>query len=254
MSLTISRRLGLLVAIAAFVTLAVIAIQLVNLRGALLAERQRAIAMQLESALSILKGFDDRVKKGELALEEAQARAKQVVGSIRFGENDYFFAYTPEGVTLMHAKQEFIGSNRWDAKGEGGVYQVRELIGAAKRGGDFVSYAVPRAGSTVPADKIGHARMFEPWNWVIGTGLYTDHLATTFWGHATQAGLLAIFMLILLAAIAYYLARGLINPVQALTRATERLANGDTAVGVPAVGRQDEVGAMARSVEVFRRR
>ncbi len=252
MSLTISRRLGLLVAIAAMVSLAAIAIQLLTLRNTLVQERQGAVVLQVQSALSILKSYDDRVKKGELSLADAQNGAKQTLRSIRFGENDYFFGYTTDGVNVFHARPEYEGKNRWDNKDQNGIYTIRELIGNAQRGGDFLFYSQPRAGSSAPADKVSYSQMFEPWSWMVGTGLYMDDIATTFWRRAQQAGLIALGMLLFLGLAAYYLARGLVNPVQALTGVMGRLADGDTSVDVPAVEQKDEIGAMARTVEVFK--
>jgi len=45
---------------------------------------------------------------------------------------------------------------------------------------------------------------------------------------------------------------GIARPVQRLTGLMNRLASGDTDMAVPDTGRHDEVGAMARAVEVFR--
>jgi methyl-accepting chemotaxis protein len=252
MSLTISRRLGLLVAIAAVISLSAIAVQLLVLRSTLFEERQRAVTLQVQSAMSILKRFDEQAKKGELTAEDAQERAKQVIRSIRFGENDYFFGYATDGLTIIHARPEFEGKNRWDFKDDAGVYTVREHIANAKRGGGFLSYSIPRAGSTVPADKIGYAQMFEPWNWVIGTGLYIDDIDTAFWTRAEEAGVYALGLLAILGFAAYSLSRGLVKPVQALTSVMARLAEGDTTLHIPATGQKDEIGEIARTVEVFR--
>lgn len=48
------------------------------------------------------------------------------------------------------------------------------------------------------------------------------------------------------------LARNLGRPVVAMTDVMRGLANGDTSVTVPEIGRKDEIGAMAAAVEVFR--
>jgi methyl-accepting chemotaxis protein len=252
MSLTISRRLGLLVAIAAVVSLTAIAGQLASLRSTLFEERRRAVVLQVESAMSILKRYDEDVKKGSLQLADAQERAKQVLRTIRFGENDYFFGYNMEGVTQFHARPEFEGKNRWDARDDQGIYTVREHVANARRGGGFLNYKIPRAGQTVPADKIGYTKGFEPWGWAVGTGLYIDDLEKTFWDRVQEAAFWALGLLGILCLSAYYLARGLINPVKALTETMGRLADGDTATAIPATDQKDEIGAMARAVEVFK--
>lgn len=49
------------------------------------------------------------------------------------------------------------------------------------------------------------------------------------------------------------LSRGNADPIVRMTDAMTRLAHGDKAVDVPALGRGDEVGRMAEAVEVFKR-
>jgi methyl-accepting chemotaxis protein len=57
--------------------------------------------------------------------------------------------------------------------------------------------------------------------------------------------------LLLGAAVAYW-SMGAIRPLNALTQAMKRLADGDVSVTVPSLGRGDEVGAMASTVEIFK--
>jgi methyl-accepting chemotaxis protein len=54
--------------------------------------------------------------------------------------------------------------------------------------------------------------------------------------------------LVLGGAVAYW-SMGAIRPLSALTQAMKRLADGDFSVTVPSLGRGDEVGAMASTVE-----
>jgi methyl-accepting chemotaxis protein len=59
-----------------------------------------------------------------------------------------------------------------------GAHPVRDLIAAAKRGGDFVSY---RAGSLSGiSPKLSYAAPFEPWQWAICTGIYVDDVDTRY--------------------------------------------------------------------------
>ncbi len=50
----------------------------------------------------------------------------------------------------------------------------------------------------------------------------------------------------------WLLARSIAAPVDAMTSAMRRLADGDNAVAVPALGRKDEIGAMAQAVLTFK--
>jgi methyl-accepting chemotaxis protein len=62
----------------------------------------------------------------------------------------------------------------------------------------------------------------------------------------------AALAMALAAAMGWLLSRGIGAPVVALTGTMKRLASGDNAVEVPAIGRGDEIGDMAAAVQVFK--
>ena len=55
------------------------------------------------------------------------------------------------------------------------------------------------------------------------------------------------------AFLAFLLGRGMSRPLVAITAVMNRLSSGDTSVEIPSGERKDEVGTMARAVDVFRR-
>ncbi|MBY0431036.1 MAG: HAMP domain-containing protein, partial [Rhodospirillales bacterium] len=71
-------------------------------------------------------------------------------------------------------------------------------------------------------------------------------------GALSAGGLLAAAALLAGLLSAWVVGRGITRPVRAMTAIMSRLASGDTAITVPALRHRDEVGAMARAVEVFR--
>jgi len=54
------------------------------------------------------------------------------------------------------------------------------------------------------------------------------------------------------AAIALLTARAIATPIHGMTAAMGRLAGGDTSMGVPGLGRGDEIGEMAEAVQIFK--
>jgi methyl-accepting chemotaxis protein len=60
------------------------------------------------------------------------------------------------------------------------------------------------------------------------------------------------FTAVAAAAIAFVLRRDIATALAAMRAAMDRLANGDLHVSIPGAGRADEIGAMAKSVEVFK--
>jgi methyl-accepting chemotaxis protein len=66
---------------------------------------------------------------------------------------------------------------------------------------------------------------------------------------STVLGVLAV---VLGVVVSWLVARSITGPVGALTGTMRRLADGDLEVGVPFAGDRDEMGEMARAVEVFK--
>jgi methyl-accepting chemotaxis protein len=254
MTLTISRRLALLVGLAVLAIIVTIAIQLVMLRSSLVEERKAAIKGQVETAVSIVKEFSDAAAKGLLPEAEAQQRAKAALRDIRFGHNDYFFVYLENGTNIVLGTiPQNEGKNFMDAKDPTGFPYVRENIAAGMSGGGFRYYSFPRPGSgDQPLPKLSYSLEAKPWNWIVSTGVYIDDLDATFYGAARRvigwaAGLIAV-----LGIVAFVLSRGLVKPLRAITAATTELASGKLDVAVPGAGRRDELGRIAQALDVFK--
>jgi len=81
---------------------------------------------------------------------------------------------------------------------------------------------------------------------IIAEGRSTMALART-----VQSGLLVLILLVG-AAAALLIARSIIRQIAGMTRAMSRLAAGETALTVPSQDANDEMGEMAKAVEVFR--
>ncbi|MCK1388827.1 methyl-accepting chemotaxis protein [Bradyrhizobium sp. 21] len=62
-----------------------------------------------------------------------------------------------------------------------------------------------------------------------------------------------VVILVLAMVLAFLLGRGLSRPLAAITAVMNRLSSGDTDVTIPGSDRRDELGTMAKAVDVFRR-
>jgi methyl-accepting chemotaxis protein len=69
---------------------------------------------------------------------------------------------------------------------------------------------------------------------------------------ARDLGLAALLIGLLATAAGVWFARSLTRPLSALNGAMTRMAQGDLSLNVPGTDRADELGAMAKTVEVFR--
>src|SRR5262249_34438136 len=255
MNLTISRRLGLLVAVAVVASLIAIAMQLMMMRSAMVEERKSAIKGQVQTAMSIVGEFKAAADKGQLTEAEAQERALAVLRDIRYGNNDYLFMYRENGVLIIAGPNTgIVGKNLIDAKDPTGFQFVRAFIAAGARdGGDFTYLMFPRPGhGDTPLPKLAYSLEARPWNWVISTGVWIDDIDTAFHAQVQKVAIWAAVLIGTLCAAAFWLSRGLVKPLRALTAAVTELASGNLDVAIPAAGRGDELGKIAKAIEVFK--
>ena len=88
----------------------------------------------------------------------------------------YIFIYTLDGVNVNDPnKPENLGKNMIDIRDVNGVPILRSLIAAAPTGA-FVHYVWEKPTTGKRSPKIASAVIFEPWRWLIGSGVYIDDI------------------------------------------------------------------------------
>jgi len=205
------------------------------------------------AAKTIAKEFNDRASKGEMDLEVAQNMAKTAIRSMRYGDGEYLFAYDDKANSIIHGvKPEREGKNFIDSKDENGYVYLPDLIKKAKAGGGHIFYMFPHAGSTVSVPKVSSAVYFEPWNWVIGTGVYIDDIDEEFWQNIRKFALLFGAVLVVISGVAIVLARAIATPIEELAGVTQRIGRGDYDLTVPALKRRDEIGVLAVAIDTLK--
>jgi methyl-accepting chemotaxis protein len=114
----------------------------------------------------------------EIAEEKLKANASSQIASLRYGpENkDYFWINDTRPFMIMHPyKPELNGTDLKEYRDPKGKALFVEFVKACKEKGEgFVDYLWPKYGAKDPQPKLSFVRLFAPWNWVIGTGLYID--------------------------------------------------------------------------------
>ncbi|MFY4807787.1 methyl-accepting chemotaxis protein [Aliarcobacter butzleri] len=110
--------------------------------------------------------------------KELKAKALEEISKIRFGQDGYFFVYDYDGTNIMHpVNPALVGKNLMENKSKKGVYYIKDLIEAAKKGGGTVLFDFPKSKDDPKLyDKIGYADGLQEWKWMIGTGVYIDNV------------------------------------------------------------------------------
>ncbi|MFW2579127.1 methyl-accepting chemotaxis protein [Aliarcobacter butzleri] len=110
--------------------------------------------------------------------KELKAKALEEISKIRFGQDGYFFVYDYDGTNIMHpVNPALVGKNLMENKSKKGVYYIKDLIEAAKKGGGTILFDFQKTKDDPKLyDKIGYADGLQEWKWMIGTGVYIDNV------------------------------------------------------------------------------
>ena len=134
----------------------------------------RDVAAPLVVALDELRASE---QAGELTREQAQTRAKTLLKTVRFADNDYFFTYDLDLNAIAHPDERFQGRNLTDMQDPDGKYVLREARDLVQdQGSGYIDYRWERLDGAEPSPKVGYVFLYEPWEWMIGTGVYVDDI------------------------------------------------------------------------------
>ncbi len=130
----------------------------------------------VDQAISVFEAGHDASGTGD---EETRKQdAIRVIDKMRWGLDGkgYFWIQDVEGNMVHHPiKPALNGKNLMGMKDPDGKLFFKEMDEKAKRdGGGFVDYKWPKPGFEKPQDKISYVKLFKPWGWIIGGGIYLE--------------------------------------------------------------------------------
>ncbi len=253
-SFRIAHRVSTLIALSAAGLIIVAGMMLMDLRGSLIEQKQNELRQLVESAAAIADANHKRAEAGEISLEEAQQLSLTAIGDIRYNGSDYFWVNDMQSVMVMHPiKPALNGKDLSGLKDKAGTQIFVEFAKVVSaEGAGYVRYLWPKPGSEQPEPKESYVKGFEPWGWIIGTGVYIDDLNAIFWQKAMVIGGTIAAILVGIAVLSMLIARSITRPISGMIDSMRSLAGGDLTVEIPGIGRHDEIGDMADAVQVFR--
>ncbi|GLQ55036.1 methyl-accepting chemotaxis protein [Devosia nitrariae] len=255
MTIRISSRLYLMGAIALAMMTVGTFFSVINTQNRLVEERKTMLTAMTDNVASMVAAYEAMEKSGDLTTEEAQARALAAIRPMRYNGGEYFWVNDANSRVLMHPiKAELEGqdlSGMEDVNGKRIFAEFARTVRESATGSGFVDYFWPKPGQEEAQPKLSHVKGTS-WGWIVGTGVYTDDLTAMFWSNARILGLALVAGVLVMGAAAFLITRSITRPVNALTNAMGKLAEGDLSIEVPAAKSRDEIGDMARAVLVFK--
>ena len=213
-------------------------------------EQTRAI---VDMARNMALGLQKQVAAGQMTKEAAIAEFSKRGNTLTFDNgNGYVFAYTMDGVTVLAPVASQIGENHLDVD-TGGRKLVRELRdGIVKDGEVMLRYEYRRPGQDDLIQKFSYAVPIPGWNMFVGTGAHLDDLDTRMKPLAWVLGLAFFGIALVAGGIASMIGRSIARPLDQLGARMQDIAQGRLDGEIPGIGRGDEIGTMAATVQIIK--
>jgi methyl-accepting chemotaxis protein len=207
----------------------------------------------VETARTMALGLQKQVEAGKLTKEAAIEEWAQRIRTMTYDKGDgYLFSYTMDGITVSAPNAKQIGTNRLDVE-TAGRKLVRELRGGVADKGDVtLYYQYMKPGEEKVIRKMSYAVGIPNWNLFVGTGAYLDDLDAKLMPIAMALGGAILAIAAIAGVIAWLMGRSITRPLGQLGTSMQALAEGKLDEDVPGIGRRDEIGAMAATVQVFK--
>ncbi len=195
---------------------------------------------ETQEAMSICQVMYDRYLAGEMTLEEAQLESANIIRELKYNDGSgYFWVDTSKGINVVLLGRDTEGQSRWDSVDPNGTYFIQEMIkNGMQSGGGYTNLMFAKPNETEPLPKINYTAYFEPFDWVMGTGVWVDYIDTLKSEYELQSSkaltstirnsiITMIILLLIGIAIAVYMGKRITTPIKLATNQMVRMSNND---------------------------
>ncbi len=195
---------------------------------------------ETQEAMSICQVMYNRYLAGEMTMEEAQKESADIIRELKYNDGaGYFWIDTSKGINVVLLGRDTEGQSRWDSVDPNGAYFIQEMIkNGMQEGGGYTNLMFAKPNETEPLPKINYTAYYEPFDWVMGTGVWVDYIDTLKAEYISQAQdslnstitssiVTLIVLLIIGIAIAVYMGKRITSPLIVATSQMVRMSNND---------------------------
>ncbi len=138
---------------------------------------------------------------------EMKEKALEQLNQMRLKDGNYFWVNDTDMNMVMNPSNPSLnGKSVADLKDTKGKRIFKEVVDICKSKGEgTVSYWWTKAGKGGDFPKLSYVKLFKPWNWIIGMGIYTDDIDSALHEKQTKLNHTINNMIMLIVAIAVLL-------------------------------------------------
>ncbi len=234
------------------ITITLVYYILPQIKDAILEKKKEGLKNVVELAYTTFAGFDKEVKAGEITLDTAKIKAEQIIKYMRFEGENYYFVFDFEKMLIQPVKIERENKPLSYFKDDhNNQYLIRAVEICKSDGEGFVFYYRTKPKTDITLPKLSYVRLFKPWGWIIGAGVYFDDIEKEYANIRNE--ILAVFLtiLLLLMIISYFNTKyAIIKPIKKLKDIAREISNGNFKTELESFS-NDEIGNLSQAFSIM---
>ncbi|SEI42202.1 methyl-accepting chemotaxis protein [Allopseudospirillum japonicum] len=223
-------------------------VSLRNLHEELLNARKEKVQEMVEGAYTLAEYYYQQ--RDQLGEEGARLAAMEAIRAIRYGKSGYLWINDQKHRLIMHPmKPQSEGKDMTQVKDASGKFHWQEMVQVVQqKGAGFVDYTYIGPQFDQPQDKVSYVQGFQPWGWVLGSGVFLQDVNDIFYANLIQNLLALSVVVVLVMLIVQAIARHISQPLESMVLQMEEIAQGDLTHTLH-LGRRDELGRLADAAD-----
>ncbi|WP_100401545.1 methyl-accepting chemotaxis protein [Bacillus sp. FJAT-42315] len=223
-----------------------------------IAELQQTIS----GAVAIAEMLNKEVEKGNLTLEEAQEKAREIINGplnqqdknrdltnsrFLYGQEGYMWAYNDDHISTMHPFG-LEGTDSTDFQTSDGLYLLKELIKLSKNpeaNERVLTYLWKNPDEQSERTQLSYVEYFEPWEWTFGIAVYPEEFYSALSNLQWVVVLTISFITVLTLAFVYFYLSRYSKVIHLVQERAEQIGRGDLTHEPIKIKGKDEFARMA---------
>ena len=205
----------------------------------------------VNTGYNLINYYYNQYLLGILDEEEANNKVLEVLRNLRYEDDGYYWIHDYDHIIILHPDDNLMGEDLEffeDPSGFRVVYEMNKII--KEKGEGIVYYYWERPGEEIPIPKVSYVKGFEPWGYVIGSGIYIEDTIKT------KRDIMIVFLIVSLLLISLiflaviFLQNLVIKPIEYLSEISKKIITGNIKIKKDEnyLKRKDEIGNISNSI------